>query len=161
MCVSSHLASESILCDYLVVIFHLTCTFPEGSVSTETWKVAWINVVVLKLVCTQSMVYIFLLLIVWHPAILVLLGKNIVFVKVLHSVVRMSVERVVDLFKVYTGLKITDIHFRMLAGTPVYEPQQHREFRRETSEASDSSPKRSSSSTKNAIVSVDEQAPWL
>jgi len=45
------------------------------------------------------MVYMFLLLIIWHPAILILLGKNIVFVKVLGSAVRMSVERVVDLFK--------------------------------------------------------------
>lgn len=49
--------------------------------------------------------------------------KNIVFATLI-----MLVERVVDLFRVYTGLKITDIHFRMLAGTPVYEPQQHREF---------------------------------
>jgi len=64
---------------------------------------------VLKLVCTQSVVYIFLLLIIWHPAILILLGKNIVFVKVLGSAMRMSVERVVDLFKVYTGLKITNV----------------------------------------------------
>jgi hypothetical protein len=74
----------------------------------------------------------FLLLIIWHPALLVLLGKNVVFVKVLCSAVRMPVERVVDLFKVYAGLKITDVHFRMLAGTPVYEPQQHREFGHET-----------------------------
>lgn len=69
------------------------------------------------------MVNMFLLLIIWHPAVLILLGKNIVFATLI-----MLVERVVDLFRVYTGLKITDIHFRMLAGTPVYEPQQHREF---------------------------------
>lgn len=78
------------------------------------------------------MVCMFLLLIMWHPAILIPLGKNIVFLKVLGSTVRLSVERVVHLFKVYTGLKITDMHFRMLVGTPVCEPQQHREFRRET-----------------------------
>ena len=34
--------------------------------------------------------------------------------------------------QLHSGLKITDIHFRMLIGTPVYEPQQHRECRRET-----------------------------
>ena len=63
---------------------------------------------------------------------LILLGKNIVFVNVLGSAVRMSFERIVDLLIVYTGLKITEIHFRMLSDTPVYEPRQHREFRLET-----------------------------
>lgn len=43
------------------------------------------------------MVYMFLLLIIWHPTILILLGKN-VFVNVLGSAVIMSVARVVDLF---------------------------------------------------------------
>lgn len=132
VCISSHLASESILCDYLVVIFHLTCSFPEDSVSTETWEVTWINVVVLKLVCTQSMVYMFLLLIIWPPAMLILLGKKYCLCKSFGFCCKNVSWEGSRFIQVHIGLKITDIHFRMLVGTAVYEPQQHRECRCET-----------------------------